>query len=77
MINSVDPDQLASLQKPTDLDLHCFQRQGTSWFSRTQVNTCKLLLLMICIILSGCSQITGLHEVLASRNNTKDLITLL
>ena len=23
--NSVDPDQLASLKKPTDLDLHCFQ----------------------------------------------------
>ena len=30
MTNSADPDQLASsLQKPTDLDLHCLQRQGT------------------------------------------------
>ena len=26
------------LQKPTDLDLHCFQRQGISGFSRTRVN---------------------------------------
>ena len=26
MINSADPDQLAS--KPTDLDLHCLQMQG-------------------------------------------------
>ena len=27
------------LQKPTDLDLHCLQRQGLSGFSRTRVNT--------------------------------------
>ena len=26
------------LQKPTDLDLHCLQRQGLSGFSRTRVN---------------------------------------
>ena len=26
------------LQKPTDLDLYCFQRQGLSGFSRTRVN---------------------------------------
>ena len=26
------------LQKPTDLDLHCLQRQDISWFSRTRVN---------------------------------------
>ena len=41
------------LQKPTDLDLHCLQRQGVSGFSRTRVNSelffhvvvynCKLL----------------------------------
>ena len=37
MANSVDPDQLASW-KPTDLDLHCLQRQGISGFSRTRVN---------------------------------------
>ena len=35
MTNSADPDQLAS--KPTDLDLHCLQRQGISGFSRTRV----------------------------------------
>ena len=34
MTNNADPDQLA---KPTDLDLHCFLRQGTSVFSRTRV----------------------------------------
>ena len=27
MVNSADPDQLASSEKPTDLDLHCLQRQ--------------------------------------------------
>ena len=27
------------LQKPTDLDLHCLQRQGISGFSRTRVKT--------------------------------------
>ena len=36
MTNSADPDQLAS--EPTDLDLHCLQRQCISWFSRTRVN---------------------------------------
>ena len=40
MANSADPDQLASSEakKPPDLDLHFFQRQGISWFSRTRVN---------------------------------------
>ena len=34
------------LQKPTDLDLHCLQRQGISWLSRTKVNysSCKEIL---------------------------------
>ena len=32
MANSADPDQ-----KPTDLDLHCLQRQDISGFSRTRV----------------------------------------
>ena len=34
MTNRADPDQ-----KPTDLDLHCLQRQGIFRFSRTRVNT--------------------------------------
>ena len=38
MANSADPDQLA-YQKPTDLDLHCLQRQGISGFSRTGLMT--------------------------------------
>ena len=29
------------LQKPTDLDLHCLQRQGISTFSKTSVYKCK------------------------------------
>ena len=33
MSNSAGPDQ-----KPTDLDLHCLQRQDISGFSRTRVN---------------------------------------
>ena len=43
MTNCADPDQLASSepswlpQKPTDLDLHCLQRQGIFRFSRTRV----------------------------------------
>ena len=32
MTNSADSDQ-----KPTDLDLHCFQMQGISGFSRTRI----------------------------------------
>ena len=32
MANSADPDQ-----KPTDLDLHCLQKQDISGFSRTRV----------------------------------------
>ena len=32
MANSADPDEL-----PTDLDLHCRQRQDISEFSRTRV----------------------------------------
>ena len=36
MVNSADPDQLASL-KLTDLDLHFLQMQGISRFSRIRV----------------------------------------
>ena len=32
------------LQKPTDLDLHCLQRQGIPGFSRTRVNLKALIL---------------------------------
>ena len=42
MANSADPDQLAS-KKPTDLDLHCLQRQSISGFSRTRVNPLTIL----------------------------------
>ena len=57
MTNSADPDQLASFQiswllkKPTDLDLHCFQRQGMSCSAREGlINfTYKLLLIDSCL----------------------------
>ena len=42
MTNSADPDQLAS----DDLDLHCFQRQDISGFSRTRVKGCYESLLI-------------------------------
>ena len=38
MAKSADPDQLASLEKPTDPDLHCLQRQGIAEFNRTMGN---------------------------------------
>ena len=40
MANSEDPDQLAS---PTDLDLHCLQRQAISRFSRTSIKTMTVI----------------------------------
>ena len=42
MANSADPDQ-----KPTDLDLHCLQRQSLSGFSRTRVKTFQKLRLLL------------------------------
>ena len=39
MANSADPDQ-----KPTDLDLHCLQRQVLSRFSRTFTCFCDFSL---------------------------------
>ena len=61
MPNSADPGQLASsdcyntsasfnviLQKPTDLDLHCLQKQGISRFSRTSVKYVSLYLQVLC-----------------------------
>ena len=35
------------LQKPTDLDLHCLQRQGISRLSRSRVKMIKLISLLI------------------------------
>ena len=46
MTNSAEPDQMApkkltdqlAPKTPTDLELHCLQRQGTSELNRTTVN---------------------------------------
>ena len=39
------------LQKPTDLDLHCLQRQGISWFSRTRVKMVAKLIFKKAVML--------------------------
>ena len=51
MTNSADPDRWL-LQKTTDLDLHCLQRQSISGFSRTRVNDSNENTLF-CLILVG------------------------
>ena len=39
------------LKKPADLDLHCLQRQGISWFSKTRVNfQNSSVLVMFCVV---------------------------
>ena len=43
MANSADPDQL-----PTDLDLHCLQKQGISGFSRIRVNSMNSFCIIYC-----------------------------
>ena len=40
------------LQKPTDLDLHCLQRQGISGFSRTGVKMSECLGLMVVLFIT-------------------------
>ena len=47
LANNVDPDQLAS-EEPTDLDLHCLQRQDI-WFSRTRVELHLLFIGLKCL----------------------------
>ena len=39
------------MQKPTDLDLHCWQRQDISGFSRARINECDHPACFICHIL--------------------------
>ena len=50
MTNSADPDQLASSEKPTDLDPHCLQRQGISRFSISRVYFLVLFTFATCVI---------------------------
>ena len=50
MTNNADPGQLAS-KKPTDLDVHCLQRQGISGFRRTRVNVIIIIMNIIIIII--------------------------
>ena len=63
------------LQKPTDLDLHCLQRQGISGFSRTRVKflslLCFLQILTFLIVYSFRKDL-----VCSSANNVSQVIFL-
>ena len=59
MTNSADPDQLASSEKPTDLEIHCLQRQGISEFSRTRD---KLTVVLLNLDISCLYQHIGLDK---------------
>ena len=51
------------LQKPTDLDLHCLQKQGLSGFSRTRVNWEHFLDISCCPLQLHSDQ-NVLHEIM-------------
>ena len=55
------------LKKPTDLDLHCLQRQGLSKISRTRVKSIIILFLVTCLVT------IFLHIVLASSGIDYDI----
>ena len=63
MANSADPDQ-----KPTDLDLHCLQRQGISGFSRTRVNISLNMAHMLIFLLKKCECICKSYSHFFSKN---------
>ena len=54
------------LQKPTDLDLHCLQRQDISWFSRTKVKTCFQGKIRKCHCFFNCSFFIHQHTMVLS-----------
>ena len=57
MANSADSDQ-----KPTDLDLHCLQRQGISRFSRTRVIAINILCCFQMFVAFLLAKIWSLHK---------------
>ena len=68
MANSADPDQ-----KPTDLDLHCLQRQDISGFSRTKAASLIVVLKSLNIIhLLSCYSI--LMKFASNRMTCQDLL---
>ena len=58
MANSADPDLLAS-EKPTNLDLHCLQRQDIYGFSRTRVKLTERRLLLTHCSLDNPKRLIG------------------
>ena len=76
MANSADPDKL--FQKPTDLDLHCVQKQGISRFSRTRVNYCnKSTSSIIPAIAIICLCIKVIVAKISGKKMTEGQITIL
>ena len=63
MANSADQDQ-----KPTDLDLHCLQRQGISGFSRTRVKSLQNCFI-IAVILNKLFKALWCHKVQLNTQN--------
>ena len=63
--------QISWLQKPTDPDLHCLQRQGVSGFSRTRVNCLEALIIIfyICILLKQMSQNSTVSTIFRTGNH--------
>ena len=60
------------LQKPTDLDLHCLQRQGISRFSRTTINVFSSwnFIILIWFVSNTCTSICILMEELVRKSST-------
>ena len=58
------------LQKPTDLDLHCLQRQGISGLSRTRVNPChveQIQMPHVLLVLSQSRLLIQIHILMTKR----------
>ena len=60
------------LKKPTDLDLHCLQRQGISVFSKTRINSDGFPQVQNTSFV--CSKLAKLHEVSYIRYNSMGTI---
>ena len=58
-LSSPECSWLLLLQKPTDLDLHCLQRQGISGFSRTRV---KIFVFLHGNLFSGLNKPNEIQE---------------
>ena len=60
-----------TVQKPTDLDLHCLQLQGISWFSRTRVNSSILTVGIDCYQFRGVVHYIEIDWISLATENCK------